>query len=77
MVTSFFIGLALLIVLLLSSLPIPYVFGSVVAYMSSTTTVGMKSLMLWALPQMCSFVLLASPLFIVAGTLMGGSGIAK
>jgi len=77
MVTSFFIGLALLIVLLLSSLPIPYVFGSVVAYMSATTTVGMKSLMLWALPQMCSFVLLASPLFIVAGTLMGGSGIAK
>ncbi len=43
MVTSFFIGLALLIVLLLSSLPILYVFGSVVAYMSSTTTVGMKS----------------------------------
>jgi len=77
MVISFFIGLALLIILLLLSLPIPFVFGSVVAYMSATTTVGMKSLMLWALPQMCSFVLLASPLFIVAGTLMGGSGIAK
>lgn len=76
MITSFFIGVAILLVLLLS-LPIPFVFGAVVAFMTETTTVGMKSLMLWALPQMCSFVLLASPMFIVAGTLMGGSGIAK
>ena len=77
MITSFFIGVAILLVLLLASLPIPFVFGAVVAFMTETTTVGMKSLMLWALPQMCSFVLLASPMFIVAGTLMGGSGIAK
>ncbi len=77
MLTSFFIGLGLLILLLLISIPIPFVFGSVVAYMSATTTVGMKSLMVWTLPQMCSFVLLASPLFVVAGTLMGGSGIAR
>ncbi|MDO5114863.1 MAG: TRAP transporter large permease [Synergistaceae bacterium] len=77
MITSFFIGVAILLVLLLASIPIPFVFGSVVAFMTETTTVGMKSLMLWALPQMCSFVLLASPMFIVAGTLMGGSGIAK
>ncbi len=77
MLTSFFIGLGMLIALLLASIPIPYVFGTVVGYMSATTTVGMKSLMVWVLPQMCSFVLLASPLFIVAGTLMGGSGIAK
>ncbi len=77
MLTSFFIGLGILLLFLLISIPIPFVFGSVVGYMTATTTVGMKSLMLWALPQMCSFVLLASPLFIVAGTLMGGSGIAK
>lgn len=77
MLTSFFVGLGILLLFLLISIPIPFVFGSVVGYMTATTTVGMKSLMLWALPQMCSFVLLASPLFIVAGTLMGGSGIAK
>ena len=77
MITSFFIGVAILLVLLLASIPIPFVFGAVVAFMTETTTVGMRSLMLWALPQMCSFVLLASPMFIVAGTLMGGSGIAK
>ena len=77
MMVSFAIGVAILLVLLLASIPIPFVFGSVVAFMTNTTTVGMKSLMLWALPQMCSFVLLASPMFIVAGTLMGGSGIAK
>lgn len=77
MMTNFAIGVAILLVLLLASIPIPFVFGSVVAFMTNTTTVGMKSLMLWALPQMCSFVLLASPMFIVAGTLMGGSGIAK
>lgn len=77
MLTSFFVGLGILLLFLLISIPIPFVFGSVVGYMTVTTTVGMKSLMLWALPQMCSFVLLASPLFIVAGTLMGGSGIAK
>lgn len=69
--------MGILLLFLLISIPIPFVFGSVVGYMTATTTVGMKSLMLWALPQMCSFVLLASPLFIVAGTLMGGSGIAK
>jgi len=67
----------LLVALLLLSIPVPYVFGSVVMYMSATTNVGVKSLMLFTLPQMCSFVLLASPLFILAGTLMGGSGIAK
>lgn len=77
MITSFFIGVAILLVLLLASIPIPFVFGAVVAFMTETTAVGMRSLMLWALPQMCSFVLLASPMFIVAGTLMGGSGIAK
>ena len=77
MLTSFFIGLGLLILLLLISIPIPFVFGSVVGYMSVTTSVGMKSIMVWVLPQMTSFVLLASPLFVLAGTLMGGSGIAK
>ena len=77
MLASFFVGLGLLVLLLLISIPIPFVFGGVVAYMSAATATGMKSLMVWTLPQMCSFVLLASPLFVVAGTLMGGSGIAK
>ncbi len=39
--------------------------------------VSMKSMMLWGFNSMISPILLASPLFILAGTLMGGSGIAK
>lgn len=37
----------------------------------------MKSMMLWGFNSMISPILLASPLFILAGTLMGGSGIAE
>jgi len=37
----------------------------------------MKSMMLWAYSQSIGTVLLASPLFILAGTFMGGSGVAK
>ncbi len=45
--------------------------------MSIFGEVSMKSMMLWAFSQIISPVLLASPLFIFAGTLMSGSGIAN
>lgn len=39
--------------------------------------VSMKSMMLWGFNQTISPVLLASPLFILAGTIMSESGIAE
>lgn len=71
------IDVILLVVLLMMSIPLPYCFGGALAFMAIFGGVSMKSMMLWGFNQMISPVLLASPLFILAGTLMGGSGIAK
>ena len=66
-----------LIVLLMMSVPLPYCFGGALLFMSIFGGVSMKSMMLWAYSQSVGTVLLASPLFILAGTYMGGSGVAK
>lgn len=67
----------LLIVLLMLSVPLPYCFGGALLFMAVFGDVSMKSMMLWAYSQSVGTVLLASPLFILAGTFMGGSGVAK
>ena len=67
----------LLVVLLMMSVPLPYCFGGALLFMSIFGGVSMKSMMLWGFSSTISPVLLASPLFVLAGTLMGGSGIAK
>ena len=67
----------LLIFLLMLSIPLPYTFGGALAFMVVFGDVSMKSMMLWGFNQIISPVLLASPLFILAGTLMGESGIAE
>lgn len=72
-----FWDVVLLIVLLMFSVPLPYCFGGALLFMSIFSDVSMKSMMLWAFDQMINPVLLASPMFILAGILMGGSGIAK
>lgn len=59
------------------SIPLPYCFGGALLFMSVFGGVSMKSMMLWSFSQAISPVLLASPLFILAGTYMGGSGIAS
>lgn len=71
------IDVILLIVLLMLSVPLPYCFGGALLFMSLFGGVSMKSMMLWAYSQSIGTVLLASPLFILAGTYMGGSGVAK
>jgi len=71
------IDVILLIVLLMLSVPLPYCFGGALMFMSLFGGVSMKSMMLWAYSQSIGTVLLASPLFILAGTYMGGSGVAK
>ncbi len=71
------IDVILLVVLLMLSIPLPYCFGGALLFMSIFGNVSMKSMMLWAYSQSIGTVLLASPLFIMAGTYMGGSGVAK
>jgi tripartite ATP-independent transporter DctM subunit len=57
--------------------PLPFCFGGALMYMSIFTSVSMKGMLLWALQQILSPVLLCVPLFIFAGNLMSGSGIAR
>lgn len=71
------IDIILLIVLLMLSIPLPYCFGGALMFMAVFGNVSMKSMMLWAYSQSIGTVLLASPLFILAGTFMGGSGVTK
>ncbi len=77
MLTIVIIDVVILVVLLMMSIPLPYCFGGALAFMAVFGGASMKSMMLWGFNQMISPILLASPLFILAGTLMGGSGIAK
>lgn len=77
MLTVVLFDVILLVLLLMLSIPLPYCFGGALMFMAVFGDVSMKSLMLWGFNQMISPILLASPLFILAGTLMGGTGIAK
>jgi len=70
------VGIILLILFLMLSIPLPYCFGGTMLFLSLTTGVSMKSMLLWSYGQTIGTVLLASPMFILAGNLMGGSGIA-
>ncbi len=76
MLTIVLIDVILLVFLLMLSIPLPYCFGGALMFMAIFGDISMKSLMLWGFNQMISPILLASPLFILAGTLMGGTGIA-
>lgn len=77
MMTVVFFDVVLLVVLLLLSVPLPFCFGGALLFMALFMDVNMKSLMVWDFNQMINTVLLASPLYIFAGLLMAGSGIAK
>lgn len=77
MLTVVLLDVILLVVLLIMSVPLPYCFGGALLFMALFGDVSTKSMMLWGFNQMISPVLLASPLFILSGTLMGESGIAK
>ncbi|MCQ1529207.1 TRAP transporter large permease [Lutispora saccharofermentans] len=76
MLTIVGICVILLILLLMLKIPLPYCFGGALLFMCIFAGVSMKSMMLWVFSQTISPVLLASPMFILAGSYMGGSGIA-
>ena len=67
----------LLVFLLMMSIPLPVCFLGALMFLSAFGNVSMKTMLVWVFSQSTGTVLLASPLFILAGTYMGGSGIAK
>ena len=77
MLTLVLIDVILLVVLLMFSVPLPYCFGGALAFMAVAGGASMRSMMLWGFGQMISPILLASPLFILAGLIMARSGVAQ
>lgn len=77
MITEVIIALILLVILLVLGLPLPFCFGGALLFMTIVGNISMGGLMIWGFTQMTSFVLLAAPLFILAGSIMGKSGIAQ
>lgn len=71
------ISLLILVALLTIGTPLPFCFGGALMFMAVFADVSMKGMLMWALQQILSPVLLCVPLFIFAGSLMSESGIAR
>ncbi|WP_375748549.1 TRAP transporter large permease [Vibrio sp. HN007] len=76
MVEIALLAVAVLVILLTLGIPLPYCFGGGLAVMYFVGDVTMKGNMLWGFQQLGNPVLLAIPLFVLAGTIMSVSGIA-
>jgi TRAP-type mannitol/chloroaromatic compound transport system permease large subunit len=70
------LAIALLVITLTLGVPLPYCFGAALMVMYFLGDVTMKGMMLWGFQQLGNPVLLAIPLFVLAGTIMSESGIA-
>src|SRR6056297_3430795 len=70
------LAIALLVITLTLGVPLPYCFGAALMTMYFLGDVTMKGMMLWGFQQLGNPVLLAIPLFVLAGTIMSESGIA-
>ena len=70
-------ALAVLVLTLSIGVPLPMCFGAALMVMSLVGGMTMKGTMLWGYGQLANPVLLAIPLFILAGTLMSVSGMGK
>lgn len=64
-------------ILLTIGVPLVFCFGGALLFMSLFVDISMVSLLLWGFRQIVAPILLTIPLFIVAGSLMSESGIAK
>lgn len=67
------LAIALLVITLTLGVPLPYCFGSALMVMYFMGDVTMKGMMLWGVQQLGNPVLLAIPLFVLAGTVMSES----
>lgn len=72
----FIINVILLVVLLILGTPLPYAFAGAVIFMVLFGDVPIISIILWGFNQIVSPSLLAVPLFILFGSIVGESGIA-
>ncbi len=65
-----------LVFLLLLGIPLPFCFGGALGLMVIFADINMKSLMVWGFDQMISLILVAGPIFILAGACLSSSKIA-
>ena len=70
------LAVGVLVILLTLGVPLPYCFGGGLMVMYFIGGATMKGNMLWGFQQLSNPVLLAIPLFVLAGTIMSQSGIA-
>ena len=77
MITVVGIDLILLVILLMVGVPLPFCFGGALLFLSIFADVSQFGLIIWGFGMITSPVILAAPLFIFAGSVMGESGIAK
>ena len=70
------LAIAVLVLFLTLGVPLPYCFGGALMVMYFVGDVIMKGNVLWGVQQLGNPVLLAIPLFVLAGTIMSESGIA-
>ena len=64
------IAIAALVVTLSFGVPLPWCFGAALMVMYYLGDVTMKGMVLWGFQQLGNPVLLASPLFVIAGAVM-------
>ena len=76
MVEVALLALLVLMLTLTIGVPLPFCFGAALMVMSVVGGVTMKGTMVWGFGQLANPILLAIPLFILAGTLMSVSGLA-
>ncbi|UTW08009.1 TRAP transporter large permease [Pseudomonas benzenivorans] len=74
--TAITVAMLLIIIFLLIGMPVAYVFGASALGFVLLTGKSMSYLVPHAFWQLSSFTLLSLPLFIIAGSLMGASGIS-
>ncbi|WP_170402026.1 TRAP transporter large permease [Ruegeria arenilitoris] len=76
MVEVALLAVAVLVILLTLGVPLPYCFGGALMVMYFIGGATMKGNMLWGFQQLGNPILLAIPLFVLAGSIMSESGIA-
>jgi tripartite ATP-independent transporter DctM subunit len=76
MVEIALLAVAVLVVLLTLGVPLPWCFGGAIMLMYFVGDANMRGNVNWGMQQLGNPVLLAIPLFVLAGTIMSQSGIA-
>ena len=76
MVEVALLAVAVLVVLLTLGVPLPWCFGGAIMLMYFVGDANMRGNVNWGMQQLGNPVLLAIPLFVLAGTIMSQSGIA-